>query len=373
MLLTLLLSASALAALSNEPPPPDVQPAETIHSRLAGHLAGIPAKRAALGDTQHREGLVQTEVWLVDQLKSLGITPQTQEFVWASPALKALLAPKDAPPADAAPSVAQNGDRSKDEHQYTFRNYIVEFPGTDLASDVLILAAHYDAVPNSPGADDNASGVAALLEVARTLRIQKHRRTIRLVFFTLEEVGLIGSMEYVKAHAANWKSTPAPEGSATDAKPTPAKERVIGMVSLDGIGYFSDDKGSQTSPVPKIGGKPVLGLDVPDVGNFLGIGGILKHRKFSQAFIAAMTAAVPDLPIVAADSLPFAPPDFLRSDHAPFLAAGQPAIILTDTANFRNPHYHKPTDTPDTIDLARLAKAATALAAAASALAETVK
>lgn len=372
MLLAPLFIVSAFAAVIYEPPPapiPSVQPAASSSSLLRGHLTSIPSKRAALGDAEHREGLVNTETWLRDRLKTLGIVPHIHEFVWASPALKVLLVPKDAAPADAAPEAVT----PKEDPRFTFRNYIVDLPGTDLSSEVVIVAAHYDAVPNSPGADDNASGVAALIEIARVLQPTKHRRTIRLVFFTLEEVGLVGSMEYVKAHAANWKPTPAPAGSPADTQPTPAKEKIVGMVSMDGIGFFSDAEGSQTSPVPKIGGKPVLNLEVPTVGNFLGIGGVLRHRKFSQAFADAMKKAEPDLPILCADTLPFAPPDFLRSDHAPFLAAGQPAIILTDTANFRNPHYHKPTDTPDTIDIARLSKATSAVAAAASSLAEAVR
>lgn len=375
MLSILLLLANGHALASIQPEPAATPVVDAVRSDQARQdaimkdLRSIPPKRAALGDAEHREGLVKTETWLIDRLASLSIVPRTQEFVWASPALKAIVIPKDAAPDSAPPA----SDVGKDDPRFTFRNYIVDLPGADLASEVLILAAHYDAVPNSPGADDNASGVAALIDIARALQPKKHRRTIRLVFFTLEEVGLVGSMEYVKSHAAVWKPTPAPQSSAPEAKPAPAKEKVVGMVSLECIGFFSDQEASQTSPVPKIGGKPVLDLEVPGVGNFLGVGGILRHRKFSQAFVDGMKRAEPDLPIVSADSLPFAPPDFLRSDHAPFLGAGLPAIILTDTANFRNPNYHKATDTPDTIDLVRLSRAASAVAAAASELAEPVR
>jgi Zn-dependent M28 family amino/carboxypeptidase len=84
-----------------------------------------------------------------------------------------------------------------------------------------------------------------------------------------------------------------------------------------------------------------------------------------------MEKAEPELPILAADVLPIAPPDFLRSDHAPFLIAGLPAVMLTNTANFRNPNYHKPTDTVATLDLDRLAKVVRAVTAATKAIAET--
>ena len=354
-------SPAALSALA-----PADDPA--MPARLLADLNAIPPKRAALGDAEHRDGLVKTEAWLLDRLKSLGLTPQTHEFVWNSPALKALLIPKDAPQQDATPS---------DDPRFRFRNYIVDLPGTDLANEVLILGAHYDAVPLSPGADDNASGVAALLEIARALKDTPRRRTIRLVFFTLEEVGLHGSVQYVLSKRADWfpVSTPTPSPAAGDspappATPTPPKEKLIGMVSLECIGWFSDAAGSQTNPIPKVAGVPVVNLKVPDEGNFIGLAGISKHREFSQRLIKEMQTAEPTLPILATDSLPIAPPDFLRSDHAPFLLAGLPAVMLTDTANFRNPNYHKPTDTPGTIDMPRFSMEVRAVTAAAKAIAE---
>jgi hypothetical protein len=340
-----------------------------LAARLLADLKAIPAKRAALGDAEHRQGLLTTEKWLIDRLLSMGLTVKPHEFVWNSPALKALIIPKDAPPAEKPAD-----DPPKDDPRFRFRNYIVDLPGTDLAAEVLILGAHYDAVPLSPGADDNATGVAALLEIARTLKDTPRRRTIRLVFFTLEEVGLHGSVQYVLSKRADWfpasAPTPAPAAGDTPATPTPPKEKLVGMVSLECLGWFSDAAGSQTNPIPKVAGVPVLNLKVPDAGNFIGLAGISKHREFSQRLIKEMQAAEPDLPILAADLLPIAPPDFLRSDHAPFLLAGLPAVMLTDTANFRNPNYHKPTDTPDTIDMPRFSKVVRAVTAAARAIAE---
>jgi hypothetical protein len=339
-------------------PPATVLAAADLRDRLLDHLKTIPAKRAALGDEAERQGLVDTETWLKAGLDRLGLESTPQEFVWASPALKAVLSPKDAP--EASPDAP-----ASDDPRFRFRNHVVELRGTDLAHDVVILGAHYDAVPGSPGADDNASGVAALLEAGRLLKDEPRRRTVRLVFFTLEEVGLIGSVNYVLHKKPDW-TPPAPDPTKPDHKPdqkSEPKERLIGMVSLECVGYFSDAAGSQKNPIPMIGGTPVVPLEVPDKG----------HQAFSRAFADAMRAAEPDLPILAADLLPIAPPDFLRSDHAPFLLAGLPAIMLTNTANFRNPNYHTPTDTVETLDLDRLSKATRAVAAAARTLANPVK
>lgn len=371
-----LLAGVAQPEPTPPPPPPSATApaaADIVVERLTADLRSIPAKRAALGDAEHREGLVKTEAWLLERLRAAKVEFTTQEFVWNSPALKKLVAPADS--AD-----------TPDERFFRFRNYIVEFPGTDLAREVLIIGAHYDAVPNSPGADDNASGVAALLEIARGFKGTTHRRSVRLVFFTLEEVGLVGASEYVKSKRAAWEKRPAPkdapdktpEGSPeakpeSQAEPLPAEEIVVGMISLECIGYFSDVEGSQISPIPKIGGKPVLSLEIPTKGNFIGLGGIAKHRGFSQRLVTEMRTAVPELPVVAADSLPFAPPDFLRSDHAPFLLAGLPAVILTNTANFRNRNYHTPGDTVDTLDPARLARVTRAVSGAVSVLAERIR
>lgn len=363
MLIAAFVGLAAAIAQPEVKPAPQAKPAEPtgdrdlVRDRLMADLRSIPAKRAALGDAEHREGLVKAEAWLKDRFREIGVEPVTHEFVWESVALKAAVVGKD----DPAPAT--------DDPRFKFRNYILEFPGTDLASEVLLIGAHYDAVPKSPGADDNASGTVALLEVARSLKGTKHRRTVRLAFFTLEEVGLVGSARYLKDNLGLWVSTPPEKEGGEATKP---KETFIGMVSLECIGYFSDTPDSQVSPVPKLLGKPVINLKVPSEGNFIGIGGIAKHRAFSQKFAEEMGRGVPELPILAADMLPIAPPDFLRSDHAPFLLAGLPAVILTDTANFRNPHYHRPTDTPDTIDPVRLARVTRAVSAATSAMAERI-
>jgi Zn-dependent M28 family amino/carboxypeptidase len=231
-----------------------------------------------------------------------------------------------------------------------WNNIIIELPGRELPKEVLILSCHFDAAPNAPGADDDGTGVAALLEIARVLRDAPMRRTVRMIFFNLEEVGLKGSIEYVR--------------SGRIAK----DERVTGMVSLEMLGYFSDEPGSQKSPIAKIEGV----FDPPTVGDFIGIATIKSYQEFSRRLEREMKSAAPGLKVVTADFMPIAPPDFLRSDHAPFMLAGMPGVMLTDTSNFRNPNYHKPTDTVETIDEKRFTLVVRGVAGAAHAIAEPV-
>ena len=177
------------------------------------------------------------------------------------------------------------------------------------------------------------------------------KRTVRLIFFTLEEVGLVGSMQ----HAARYQQE----------KLWTEQEKPVGMASLDMLGYFSDEPGSQKSPIGR-----VADFEHPTVADFIAMGGIAMHRDFSQRLDAEMRAGSPDLRTVVVDFLPIAPPDMLRSDHAPFLAIGVPAVIISDTANFRNPHYHQRTDTIETIDAARYTDVVRGLVAATYTIAE---
>ncbi len=348
----------ALAA-AIEPPAAPIAPAATpakpaaavSQDRLMSTLRAIPPKRAALGDKEHREGLVKTEQWIQDQIKEAGLVATPQEFAWTTSMLEMAIRSETGSATKPEP-----GDKS--EPQRLWRNYIVDLPGTELPREVLILSCHYDAVPNSPGADDDGTGVAAAIELARSLKDFKSRRTIRLAFFTLEEVGLVGSIEYVKSRRDLWK--------VSNPKVDPAKqETIIGMASMEMLGFYTDKPDSQKSPVPKFGD-----FTPPTVGDFISMAGIAKFKPFSQRFTAEMKAAEPELKIFTLDFLPIALPDMLRSDHAPFLREGVPAVILSDTANFRNANYHKPTDTAATIDAVRFTRTVRALAGAAHTIAD---
>ena len=305
-------------------------------------LRSLPTARAALGDEASREGLRKTEEQLIGALKELGYTPELHEFKWALPARRF-------------------GDLKQEEkpkpQEHTFRNIIVEIPGKELPGEVLVVGAHFDTVPTTPGADDNGSGTSALLELARVLKEEPLKRTVRLVFFNLEEVGLVGSSRYVaslrekgvvgKPEAGNRKPESEKTGGQGEAEAAP-KEKIIGMISLECIGYFSDEPGSQKSPIPPIKGV----FEPPTVGDGIALVGFQRDQAFVNALTKGMKAGAAELR-VDAFAFPMPLPDLMRSDHAPFYAAGVPAVMLTDTANFRNPNYHQPTDTVDTIDAER--------------------
>jgi len=312
-------------------------------------LASFPAARAALGDDASRAGLLAMEDLVLARLKAMGYTPVTQDIPYAVPA-------RDWPRPDPSPSTSSNSQAQAptsaapqpagdSAHPQVWRNIIVEIPGSQTPSEVLVISAHVDAVVRAPGADDDGSGAAVLLEVARVLKDRPARRTIRFIFFNLEELGLIGSRHYVSQQAALWN-----EG----------KEKIIGMVSLDAVGYFSEAPNSQKSPLPPIPGR----FEPRTTGDFIALVTVSGAADFNKALEAGIKTGAPGLETFRFDVLPVPIPDILRSDHAPFLAQGIPAVMMTDTANFRSPHYHTPTDTIDTIDAPRLTLVARGLAAA---------
>ena len=222
------------------------------------------------------------------------------------------------------------------------RNIVASFhdrAGDQARQPLLILAAHYDTVPESPGADDNASGVAVMLEVAR--RLADLDRPGRWVFigFAQEEQHCLGSTLY--AIQARRSGLP-----------------IQGMIALECVGYASHKPGSQ-QPLREL---PVA---IPEVGNFLGVVGNPESATLKRQFERAASCFSSDLPLVSL-LVPNAGrdfPDTRRSDHAPFWDAGYPALMLTDTANFRNPWYHQPGDRLETLDLSYMAKVTKAIVA----------
>lgn len=326
------------------PPEPVGPPHDAIdRDRLMAEVARLPTKRAARGDADHRRGLAQTEEHLERRLKEMGYEPVLFPLGWTLAGERAFQekhggapARRDAPDDDALAT-------------RTWHNLIVELPGKELPREVLIIGAHFDAAPGAPGADDNGSGTAALLELARVLRDRPMKRTVRLIFFNLEEIGLKGSAEYVRSIK--------PRLDAGD-------ETIVGMASLEMLGYFSDEPGSQRSPIPPIEGV----FDPPTVGDFIAIGTTKSHAGFARRLDEAMRAAAPGLKTIAPDFLPdppLVPPALLRSDNAPFLFVGIPAVMVTDTSNFRNPNYHRRTDTVETLDPERYTLVVRGLAGAA--------
>lgn len=242
----------------------------------------------------------------------------------------------------------------------TGANLLAGLPGGD-ARPTVVVGAHLDTVADSPGADDNASGVAALLEVARLLGGLPRPPAVTLMVFDMEELGMIGS----RVAARRLRHT----------------GRVTGMICLESVGFFANEPGTQLMPGGFRAAFPQAAAAVRSAGQ-RGDFTLVAHRRSSEAAAAlwrrAAEAAEPSLPAVTLrdprpDGLRGAlvglgvPPliQLDRTDHASFWNAGIPAMMLTSTANFRNRNYHRPTDTPDTIDYRRLAAVAVATAATA--------
>ncbi|WP_119299621.1 M20/M25/M40 family metallo-hydrolase [Dongia deserti] len=192
----------------------------------------------------------------------------------------------------------------------------------------LLLGAHYDSVPSTPGADDNASAVAVCLECARLIR-RHNLGSVMIVFFNREEDGFLGSKDFV-AHLTRQAA-----GSVREA-------HIFEMV-----GYRDRAPKSQRMPS---GLPPLL---APTVGDFLGLLANSGSNAIAEELVSLAACYVPQSPVAALKvhlGLEKVFGDLNRSDHAPFWQAGVPAIMWTDTSEFRNPHYHLASDTPDTLD-----------------------
>ena len=211
-------------------------------------------------------------------------------------------------------------------------NIEVEIRGRSNPEKILVIGAHYDTVFHTPGANDNASGVAVMLALAQRLAPSAPAQTVRFVAFANEEppffqTGQMGSMVY----AARCKQR---------------GEKITGMICLETIGYFSDEPGSQRYPSP-------FGKFYPDTGNFIAFVSNVSSRLFMHDVIAAFRRYA-KFPSAAG-----AVPEFFAgvgwSDQWSFWQEGYPAVMVTDTAPFRYPHYHRRSDTPDRLDYPRMA------------------
>jgi len=214
------------------------------------------------------------------------------------------------------------------------RNLWVEIPGEDPDGEIVLAGAHYDSVTGSPGANDNGSGVAAVLELARRFRDSRPRRTLRLVAFTNEEpphfmTGTMGSMVHAKACRRRG-------------------ERIAVMISLETIGYYSSTKGSQRFPLPG------LGLRYSNRGDYLVFVGNLASRRWVKRAVKTFRAAA-SFPCEGA-ALPFWVPGVGWSDQLSFWRRGYRGLMATDTAPFRYPWYHTAGDTPDKVQYEPLAQ-----------------
>ncbi len=225
-------------------------------------------------------------------------------------------------------------------------NLSVEIKGSERPGEIVVVGGHYDSVPACPGANDNGTGVAATLALARAMGGLRPARTVRFVFFVNEEPPYFQSPQM---------------GSVVYARG--CKERgdnVVAMLSLETIGCYLDEPGSQHYP-------GLFGFLYPSTGNFIGFVGNVGSRGLVRRAIRSFRAHA-QFPSEGG-AIPGFVPGVGWSDHWAFWQEGYPAIMVTDTAPFRYPHYHEPTDTPDKIDYARMARVVGGLEAVVTELA----
>ena len=210
-------------------------------------------------------------------------------------------------------------------------NLEVEIPGSGKPDEIVVVGAHYDTVYDTPGANDNGSGVAALLALARKFADRKPQRTLRLVAFATEEP------PYFQTHQM---------GSLFYARRCRQRsENIVAMLSLETIGYYSDEENSQSYPWP-------FSVFYPGKGNFVAFVGNYSSRSLVRQVVKSFRQQV-KFPCEGA-ALPSVIPGVGWSDHESFWRFDYPALMVTDTAPFRYRHYHQPSDTPDKISYDQL-------------------
>lgn len=213
-----------------------------------------------------------------------------------------------------------------DEDGWFNQNLYVDLPGTTMPGELVVVSGHYDVWFS--GADDDSSAIAVLLEALRVLSERETARTVRLVAFDNEELGLIGSTRYWLGHEA---------------------DDVYAVVNMDAVSFAAREPGSQSAPT---------GFTLPDVGDF--VVALCNEPAERHGLMAAqIAAALPEpLPIQGAigtgDNRTPGTGDFHRSDHSGAWNRGIPAVFFSDTTNFRSELYHTPDDRPETIDQAFL-------------------
>jgi Zn-dependent M28 family amino/carboxypeptidase len=272
---------------------------KALAANLKKHIATIAAREHNIDNYDELEKVAR---YLERTLTGYGYTPAPQSFVVREKAV---------------------------------RNIDVAIEAATPNAETIVVGAHYDSARGTPGANDNASGTASVLELARLLADLKGKsaKRIRLVLFVNEEMPYfatpdMGSLKYAERLAERG-------------------ERVGAMYSLETLGFYSDAPGSQKYPSP-------FGLVLPDRGDFISFVGMLGSRPLLQDAMRSFRSHT-SFPTVGGVSPGFIP-GIAWSDHWAFVQQGFQALMITDTALFRYPHYHKPTDTPDKIDNEKLAR-----------------
>jgi hypothetical protein len=299
---------------SYDGPRPELSPQElATRDRLASHvhvLAGDIGER----NLEHYTQLERARDYVADQLRLAGYAPALLPFTYGGE---------------------------------SFHNVEAVLHGRPTSEACIVVGAHYDSVEGSPGANDNASGVATLIELARSLSDRPRRLTVRFVAFANEEPPYfntgngMGSVEYAKGLG------------------DPRRVRV--MLSIETVGRWDDAPGSQRYPA-------LVGLFYPDRGDFIAFVGNLRSAHTVRRAVGLFRGAA-TLPSEGA-ALPSFVPGVSWSDHRSFWDIGVPAFMVTDTAPFRDAHYHRASDTPERLDYGRMARLVTGLSAVVASLAD---
>jgi Peptidase family M28 len=293
---------------------PALTPAQTELRDREGadlaHLAGEIGER----NTLHPEALTAAAAWIDAELRAAGYSPERQGFVASG--------------VDCA-------------------NVEAEHRGAGAPEEIVLVGAHYDSARGTPGANDDGTGIAALLALARSTAARATRRTVRFVAFVNEEPPYFASPRM---------------GSALYAARSVARgEKISAMLSLEMLGAYDEREHSQHYPFP-------LGMFFPERGDFLAFVGNVDSRALVRSAVGSFRATTP-FPAEGA-ALPAGTTAADWSDHRSFWAQGYPALMVTDTAIFRYAHYHRRSDTPDKVDVDRLARVTEGLDHVVAALAD---
>ncbi len=288
-----------------------------LAKRLHDHVWLLAGDIGARSLTSAPENLERAAGYIEHVLKSLGFEPEREEFdveVMSQRNVKI------------SPTTAQ----FPSEKHNTW-NVIAELQGT--SAEIVIIGAHYDSVYDCPAANDNGSGVAALLEIARALKSEKLDKTLRFVAFTNEEPPFFRTEDMGSyRHAVRCRDR---------------NETITGMVCLETIGFYTEEANTQKFP------HPLFGLVFPKTGNFISLVSNIHSRALLRRCLKSFRkeAKFPSEGIAVPSLVKGV--DF--SDQYNFWNFGYPAIMVTDTAFYRYPHYHELEDTPDKINYETLA------------------
>jgi hypothetical protein len=291
---------------------------EQLAKRLHDHVWLLAGDIGARSLTCAPENLERAAGYIEHVLKTFGFEPEREEFTVE------VMSQRNA-------QISSNNIKFPSAQHKTW-NVIAEARGA--SPELVIVGAHYDSVYDCPAANDNGSGVAALLEIAGTLKKEKLNKTVRFIAFTNEEPPFFRTADMGSfRHAERCRNR---------------SEKIAGMICLETIGFYTDKANSQSFP------HPAFGFAFPTTGNFISFVSNLQSRSLLQRCLKSFRREVkfPSEGI----SVPGVVKGVDFSDHHNFWKLGYPAVMVTDTAFYRYPHYHEPEDTPDKINYETLAR-----------------